>query len=200
MRSVKITTDEEYRECTARGSDLILGELRSPSQKWCLNWDLKMNGNWLGKEDGSEPTFLADSIRIFGPSCGGRTSRKIFWLGRGEKETFDHRMRAAAHNPCFPECEGVFCVCRCCLCVSSIMFVRVSLRSQSPGWSRLSPSSLPTRPCSWAFLLDQWWLRVCILYRPKPSPPSFPHPSSSSLVSHRSPKFRQFCLINIASV
>lgn len=61
--------------------------------------------------------------------------------GRGERETCDHRMRAAADVKGFPECEGIFCVGVLPVCISHDRVC--SPRHLSRGCSRLNRSSLP---------------------------------------------------------
>ena len=96
-------------------------------------------------------------------------------------------MRAATDMKCFPECEGIFCAWGLLVCVSHYLCACLPEASKL----RVSKAKLfifpQICPCSWASHLDNWWLCLCILYKPEPSTSSFPHPSSSSPVSNQSP-------------
>lgn len=87
----------------------------------------------------------------------------------------------------------------CCLSVSPIIFVCVSLKPQS-SVSKAELFIFPQIcPCSWASHLDKWWLCLCILYEPEPSASSFPHPSSSPMSNQSPSSINSVSLISLAT-
>lgn len=81
-------------------------------------------------------------------------------------------------------------------CVSPMIFVPFFLEASKPSVSKAKLLIFSQScPCFWAAHLNQRQLCVCILFKPKHSTSSFPHPSSSSPLSNQSP-----CFVNSSSL